>query len=94
MNCPESHLECDDLCEYRRDDKCHSPYWSSPVSIFDLMTHGELVVYLLKHNRPQPEWTGKQWDAVQQGKALTLHLQDKLNEHIDKGKKAKRSKYD
>ena len=32
------------------------------------------------------EWTRRQWDAVTQLKGFVLHLQSKLNEHIDKSK--------
>lgn len=80
VNCPENHLECDDLCSYRQGDKCHSPYGDLPRSIYDLMTHEELVAYLLKQAQPQPEWSGKQWDTVKQYKAMVLHLQKRLDE--------------
>lgn len=33
------------------------------------------------------EWTSRQWDAVNQLKAQILHLQNKLNEHLDRSKK-------
>ena len=32
------------------------------------------------------EWSKKQWDAVKQLKSLVLHLQEKLNQHTDRGK--------
>ncbi len=33
---------------------------------------------------PEPKWTGRQWDKVEQTRAMILYLQNKLNEHIDK----------
>ena len=40
----------------------------------------------------ETEWSRKQWDAVNQMKAGYIHLQKKLNEHLDK--KKPKSKYD
>ena len=77
MNCPECHLECDDLCSYHRDSKCHSPYWGEPESIYDLMSHEELIEEVQKSVK-QDEWNRKQWDMVRQLKAQILHLQNKL----------------
>ena len=34
-------------------------------------------------------WSSKQWDAVNQLKAGYIHLQKKLNEHVDAGKPKK-----
>lgn len=36
---------------------------------------------------PEPEWTAKQWDIVNQLRAQALFFEKKLNEHLDKKKK-------
>ncbi len=41
----------------------------------------------------QEEFTKKQWDAVTQLRAFVLHLQNKINAHIDKSKKVKKGTY-
>lgn len=43
-----------------------------------------------KNETPEPEWTRRQWDAVTQLKGLVLHIQSKLNEHLDKSKPKKK----
>jgi len=77
MDCPESHLECDSLCSYRQDDKCYSPYWGKPESIYNLMSHEELIREIKKSVR-QPEWDQKQWDIVEQYVNRTRYLESKI----------------
>ncbi len=93
MNCPELHLECDNLCGYQHDDTCHSPYWNEPKSIFDLMSHRELVEYIKAQVEPQAPWDKKQWDEVTQLKGMVLHLNNKVKELQVKRKPKKTSKY-
>ncbi len=44
---------------------------------------------LESHNPPQPEpeWNRLQWDTVQQLTSRVQHVENKLNEHVDKAKK-------
>lgn len=36
---------------------------------------------------PEKQWTSRQWDTVNQLRGLVLHLQRKVNEHLDKKKR-------
>jgi len=95
VNCPESHLQCDSLCSYRIDHKCHSTYWSEPKSVYDLMSYEELIDEIKKMVKPQTQWDTDQWDVITNLRGMVLYLQSKLNEHIDSQKKSKRkSSYD
>jgi len=48
-------------------------------------------VLALEHEirEPQPQWTGSQWDQVQQLRARVLHSESKLQEHIEKSQRKK-----
>lgn len=94
MNCPELYLKCDELCSFRRDDRCHSIYWDKPMSIYDLMSHEELVAYIKTQLKPEPEWSRRQWGYVGQIESQVLHLQKEVHSLLKTKKEGEKYLYE
>ncbi len=88
MNCPEGHYSCEG-CRYHDYETCVQT--GEPVSIFDLMTHQELIDYIKDKVQPMPEWSRRQWGELQQVKAGYLHLEHKLTELQAKKKETEKA---
>ena len=77
MNCPEGHFSCS-LCSYLIRDTCTQT--GEAISIFDLMTHSELIQSFPK---PGPTPTS---DEIHRLTVLINDLENRLNVHIDNSK--------
>ena len=75
-NCPLGHFECE-FCQYKIGDTCTQS--GIEVSIYDLMTHAELVTELTKQLK-LPGWSKRQWGFVRQLEARIIHFEHKLME--------------
>ena len=87
LNCPLPFgltWQCHE-CRYYYDSVCRAI--RPPTPLRDILTPDERIDALERGLLPQPEWTGKQWDAVEQVKAEVNYLLLNLNEHIDASRK-------
>ncbi len=91
LNCPVDllHYNACTNCRNRDGIDCIASY-AVPIKLSSILTIGERLAILEDRDiKTQPEWTGKQWDYVQQLKAQVLFLTNKVNELLARKKKDK-----
>jgi len=82
------HNACSD-CRYKHEDECWY-HIKTPIKLSEILTTNERLAILEDKKEIQPVFRPRPVDKeIDQLKAGYIHLQNKLNEHLDKSKTAK-----
>lgn len=93
VNCPLAFSTCDNCRLLSLDDKCC--YYFPPQPLSEILTYLERSDRIEAKSRIQSDnipqrVLGRQMDTINQLKGQLIHLQKKLNEHIDLSRKGKK----